>query len=156
MSETLSPPGELARYARLLGQHKSCLEALRDFEATLDRTPEPDGAWVRALAAKLPMLAEVLREHFEDEEQGPLFRSLPEEFPQLSGRLARLQREHVQILEQIASLTRATSRLVEAEVYDLRELAAKLQLLAARVRRHEAEEDEALLSAYWDEAGCGD
>jgi hemerythrin-like domain-containing protein len=137
-------------------EHKTGLGALADLEARLDRPLEDETAWLADVREVLPRLLETLRAHFASEEEGPLFRALPLEFPHLSDRLRRLEGEHGRLLAQIAEAVERAGALEDPEVYELRELSGRLQLLVAVLRRHEAEEDEAVLSAYWEEAGAGD
>ncbi len=44
----------------------------------------------------------------------------------------------------------------DIKLYQLRELNAHAQMLAAIIRPHEAEENEMVMRAYWQEIGSGD
>ena len=46
--------------------------------------------------------------------------------------------------------------LRQPEIHELRELNAHVQLFIATIRRHEAEENEIIMGAYWDELGAAD
>ncbi len=46
--------------------------------------------------------------------------------------------------------------LDHSRIHSLREFNAGVQLLIASIRRHEAEENEVVLSAHWQEYGAGD
>ena len=141
---------------RALVEHQTCLAALVDLESLLDHPIEDGLSWLAAVQEVLPRIRRALREHFASEEAGPLFRALPQEFPQLADRLRRLQAEHASLLRRVNGMCARADALEEPEGYDLRELCGRLQLLTSVIRRHEAEEDEAVLSAYWQEAGVGD
>jgi hemerythrin-like domain-containing protein len=139
-----------------LVEHDSCLTTVAELEALLDHVVEDGAPWLARVREVLPRLADALRAHFASEEAGPLFRALPQEFPHLTDRLRRLRDEHTPLLEQVAAMEERAAGLEEPEAYDLRELSGRLQLMVAVLRRHEAEEDEVILSAYWQEAGAGD
>jgi hemerythrin-like domain-containing protein len=147
---------ELEAPLRALVEHETCLTSVAELEALLDKPTEHGAVWLSEVQGVLPRMAEALRAHFASEEAGPLFRALPQEFPHLADRLRRLCAEHAPLLQQMAAMEERARALEEPEAYDLRELSGRLQLLVAVIRRHEAEEDEAVLSAYWQEAGAGD
>jgi hypothetical protein len=139
-----------------LDEHRACMAVVAEVETILDRQPDRGGKWLASLREKLPELRRTLETHFAGEEGGPLFRQLPIQAPQLSGRLSRLEEEHAGILVSVDSLTDRAAALDEPEVYELRELNAQVQLLVATIRRHEAEENELVMQANWDEIGDGD
>jgi hypothetical protein len=147
---------EIQASLAVLVEHDSCLTTVAELEALLDHSIGDAAVWLAKVRDVLPRMAGALREHFVSEEAGPLFRALPQEFPHLTDRLLRLRGEHTPLLEQVAGMEERAARLEDPEDYDLRELSGRLQLLVAVLRRHEAEEDEAILSAYWQEAGAGD
>lgn len=139
-----------------LEDHRQCMQVVEELENLLDRHPDRDGNWLAALRGTLPELRQTLLSHFEGEENGPLFQQLPLQSPQLSTRLARLEEEHAGILESVDTLTARADAMDGPEVYELRELNAQVQLLVATIRRHEAEENELVMQANWDEIGTGD
>ena len=139
-----------------LHEHEGCMELLSDLEECLDRRPYDPQRWPAELKEKLVRLASALREHFECEESGALFRRLPERHPSLAAPLARLEAEHPKMLDALDTLLRKAEILDEPETLDLRELSAHVQLFAARFRRHEAAENELVVEAYWNDVGVGD
>jgi len=140
----------------MLGEHRGCMEVVAEVERCLDCQPDREGRWVARLLDSLPRLATTLRTHFEVEQQGPLYRKLPIGFPRFAQRLEQLEAEHVRILEVADSALARARTLRSAEMYEIRELNAQVQLLVATIRRHEAEEDEIIIQAHWDEVGVGD
>jgi len=140
----------------MLGEHRGCMEVVIEVERCLDCQPDREGRWVSRLLETLPRLAATLRTHFEAEQQGPLYRKLPISFPRFAHRLEQLEAEHVRILEVVDGALARARDLREAEMYEIRELNAQVQLLVATIRRHEAEEDEIIVQAHWDEVGVGD
>lgn len=139
-----------------LDEHRQCMKVVSDVERCLDRQPDREGRWLLRLRDALPRLASTLREHFRAEEEGPLYRALPVSFPRFALRLEKLEAEHVRILETVDSVTARAGTLSDPEMYEMRELNAQVQLIVATIRRHEAEENEIVIEAHWDEVGVGD
>lgn len=139
-----------------LAEHRHCMEVVAEVEACLDRQPDRDGAWLSDLLRKLPKLSETLRDHFAAEEKGPLFEKIPYSHPQFASTLQDLKDEHGRITSTVESIIRKAGQLQDAEIFELRELNAQIQLLIATIRRHEAAENEVVVQAHWDEVGVGD
>ena len=139
-----------------LDEHRGCLQLIAEVEQCLDRPPDDRRRWLAELKGTLARLAEALRRHFEGEESGPIFRSLPMQHPRLARPLARLEAEHPLMLEKMDDVLRKADALENAEIFELRELNGGVQLLLAQIRRHEAAEDELVIRAHWEEVGVGD
>lgn len=146
---------ERTEAAKTLDEHRECMGLVAEIEHCLDRTPD-GGGWLDELREKLPRLAEQLERHFQGEEGQYLYREVPLSFPRFAARLDKLKSEHGEILEAARSTIARTRGLRGAERHELRELNARIQLLVATIRRHEAEENEILLRAYWHDVGAGD
>ncbi|MEE8412172.1 MAG: hemerythrin domain-containing protein [Acidobacteriota bacterium] len=143
-------------FQETLDDHRECMQVVSEIEACLDQPPDNAGQWVAQLLQRLPGLARTMREHFEDEEGGLLYAELPRRRPHLAVRLAALKEEHPRMLVEIEKTIDIATHLREAELYELRELNARIQLLVARIRRHEAAENELIFEAYWEDIGTGD
>jgi hypothetical protein len=139
-----------------LHEHKDLMQSVTDVETCLDTPPDREGRWIAALLEKLPALSETLRCHFSVEQEGALYREIPERFPRFAQRLEQLAREHREILEIAEDVIARAGELGGSRIYEQRELNARVQLLVATIRRHEAEENEIIMSANWDEVGAGD
>lgn len=139
-----------------LEEHHGCMWVLAEVEAVLDQPPDRNGRWVEELLEALPRLDETLRKHFVQEQEGPLFRSLPVTHPRLAERLRKLEAEHARILGSLKTAMERARALREAEPFELRELNAQVQLLVATIQRHEAAENEIVIEAHWSEVGVGD
>lgn len=137
-------------------EHRRCLKAVANLETCLERAPDEEGVWLDEVLRILPELDTNLRDHFADEEQGPLFTRLPHRFPRFDGRLRDLRAEHPRLVAAVEECRRKADALRGADPFDMRELKAQLQLLVARLRRHEATEYEIVVEAHWDEVGVGD
>ncbi len=138
-------------------EHHSCVEAVVALENILGRAPDHEGGWLEALRGELDELATALMAHFEEEMASDLYGSLAHRAPQCSARLEELMDEHDEILQRLDAVREEAGQLSDdAELYQLRELNAHAQMLAAIIRRHEAEENEMVMRAYWQEIGSGD
>jgi hypothetical protein len=139
-----------------LEEHREAMAVVSSVEDCLDRHPDREGHWIAKLRGELPRLLETLRCHFSAEQEGPLYRTLPVSHPRFAERLSKLETEHALILRSAEAAVRKADGLKEPQLYEIREFNAELQLLVATIRRHEAEENEIILSAHWDEVGTGD
>lgn len=139
-----------------LDEHHECMRLVADVEACLGESPDREGRWIGRLLPRLHTLTETLRAHFCQEEQAALYREVPEKFPQFAERLERLAAEHGEIMQRATELLGKAGSLDHSHIHSLREFNAGAQLLIAAIRRHEAEENEVVLSAHWQEYGAGD
>jgi hypothetical protein len=141
---------------KTLDEHTACLQRITDLENCLDRRPDDPERWLSDLCDKTSKLREALGLHVEGEEAGPMFMRLPIRHPRLAARLAGLKAEHPRLLEDLDTVLKLARELREPRNFELRELNARVQLALARIRRHEASENELLIEAHWDEIGVGD
>jgi len=139
-----------------LQQHHTCMSRVAELEEILDQHPDEEGRWIGRIREELPRLRGTLSHHFAEEQEAALYRELPVRYPRFAERIKKLASEHDGILEAIDTVTAAAQGLHQAELHELRELNARIQLLVATIRRHEAEENELIMSAHWDEVGAGD
>jgi iron-sulfur cluster repair protein YtfE (RIC family) len=139
-----------------LDEHAGCMKLVGDLEGCLDRRHGEPEQWLSDLQATMSRLKAAMREHFEREEEGPLFRNLPVRHPHLADSLARLEAEHPVMLVELDQAMGRAAALEDPEEFELRELNACIQLIVARIRRHEAAENELVIQAHWDEIGVGD
>ena len=137
-------------------EHRACMQLLSEVEECLDRPPDDPAGWISDLKQRLTRLTAALDEHFTGEEAGPMFRDLPIRHPRLAGPLKQLEDEHKEMRVDLQSVRDKAEELDQPEVFELRELNARVQLFVARLRRHEAAENELVIQAYWDEVGVGD
>jgi uncharacterized protein (DUF1786 family) len=139
-----------------LDEHRECMRVVSEVEDCLDEHPDREGRWMARLLPRLEMLTGMLEAHFCQEEQSALYREVPERFPRYADTLRRLAAEHAEILDRAKSLVRQAGGLDHSHIHALREFNAGVQLVIARIRRHEAEENEVVLGAHWQEYGAGD
>lgn len=136
-------------------QHRECMKLVAELEACLDRPPEPRDSWLESVRVGLKRLRGPLEEHFRDEVEGWMYREMPLRRPRFAPALERLEAEHPGILADLDRVARRAEGLSNPEIHQIRELAGRLQLLTARLRRHEAEENEILVAASVEETGQG-
>jgi len=157
MSERLEEESAASQLAeQTLEEHGSCMKLVAEVESCLDRRPDDVQGWLADLRRTLSSLNVAMQQHMKDEEAGPIFRKLPERYPRLAAPLSRLESEHPELLSNIGEVLKRAHALEQPELHDLRELNARVQLFVARLRRHEAAENEIVLEAYWDDFGGGD
>ncbi len=144
------------RVDEVLDEHRECMKFVAALESCLDRRPEPAETWLGEVRACLARLRGSLEEHFRDETEGWLYREMPLRRPRFAPALERLEKEHPEILRALDEVSRRAAALSDPERHQLRELSGHLQLLTARLRRHEAEENEILIAAAVEETGQGD
>jgi len=145
-----------ASYQGTLDEHRECMQHVVALEACLDRRPDDRELWVGALLKHLHDLIGTMREHFSAEEEGPLFSEMPLRRPRTSDRIAALKDEHPRLLAEAERIIQVADGLSEPELHELREFNSRIQLFIARLRRHEATENELIFEAYWDDYGTGD
>ena len=153
------PESEQAGFSlvdKTLDEHRGCMQLVAEVESSLDRKVEDARVWVDDLLGKLDHLETSLRQHFQGEEAGPIYRSLPDQHPRVAGKLAELEAEHPVMLEELQVILNKARELETPEAHELRELNGRTQLFIARIRRHEAAENELVLRTYWNDVGVGD
>jgi len=154
MDEEGGKPGlDAGSLESLLDEHRECMQVVAEVETCLDEAPDREGRWLGRLLPKLETLTERLRTHFVEEEQASLYRDVPERYPRYADRLKRLASEHGEIVERATDLVRRAGALDPTRIHQLREFNAGVQMLVASIRRHEAEENEVVLGAHWQEFG---
>lgn len=119
---------------------------------TLLSGEETAAGWRDALHDRLETLKAELREHFGRETKGYLFERIPAIYPTQARRIERLAEEHSEILRRLEEGVRDIEKGLGSDD----RIRAKMLALMTTIRRHEAEEDEILVSAYWDDFEEGD
>ena len=139
-----------------LDEHRGLMETVAALEQCLDTPPDREGRWRETLLESLTQLTDTMRCHFSAEQDGALYQEIPERFPRFAQRLRALAAEHESILADAEAALKLGRDGTGDRIYEQRQLNARVQLLVATIRRHEAEENEIILSAHWDEVGVGD
>lgn len=136
----------------LLAQHRALLSHLDALWRSASARPTDSGAklqmWRADLKARVSELRGELLVHFAHEDQGGVFDDLAMQAPHRCGKLGRLSQEHADIVAQIDEF------LADSATQGGERLAAQAQLIVAKLRRHEAEETELILSIVYDDLGA--
>lgn len=142
--------------ASLLAEHETCLQAAASLEAFVLQPGDGDEGWFEQLRERVGSLEEVLRSHFRAEETSYLYVQLPMEAPRFARRLTALVADHDPMLETARALADRTDKNARRRSGDTHDgLCEEAQSLIARLRQHEAEEREIMVSANWDDLGEG-
>jgi hemerythrin-like domain-containing protein len=136
----------------VLEEHRRLVGRIQEIESWLERT-DRSSDWARSLSAMLLAVVELLREHFGGEAESSVFVALSEEHPRFSAKIAQLVGEHPRILHLFGAAADRAASLEAAAARDYEALAAQAQAAIAMLRRHEAEENEMIMNAYWDDLG---
>jgi len=140
-------------FDREILDHGKLVGMLQELESWLEIPPDHFGAWTETLSGRLTDVVIALRSHFKREEDSPLFREVPINFPRFSGTIDRLMSEHGQFLNDLDEIIDSLESLRQPRQAHIWEMACKTKLVVASLRRHESEENEVLQKAYWEDVG---
>jgi hypothetical protein len=144
------PAPDLSCCENTLEQHRSFNPLIEAILLRVVRLPDEKDPWLADLAKRVAQLAELLSAHFADEELSCLFTDIPIQCPHHAEKLDRLKGEHPVLIERLKTV------LDGGEAMEMAALAGRVQRTIAQVRRHEAEETEIILEAFWDEVGSSE
>ena len=137
-------------------EHAEISRKVVELEQWLDDPAACDDTWASCLGEKLVPLAGILKDHFRGEEESALYRDVPVDFPLFADTIERLFNEHYDIFREVESLIQAAHTVGKSFAGDIKELSTRTRRIIFALRRHEAEENEILHKAYWDDLGGGD
>ncbi len=140
-------------FDREILDHRKLVGMLQELENWLEIPPEHFRAWIETLGTKLTEVMLALKPHFKREEDSPLFREVPINFPRFAGTIDRLMAEHQQFIDDIEDITDMLESLEHPRQAHVWEMACKTKLVVASLRRHASEENEVLQKAYWEDVG---
>ena len=143
-------------YDELLRDHREVRRLVTALDSEASKPAAPSSAWVGTVRGLLTSLRDTLLPHFAQEEEGSLYREVPVDFPRLAERCRGLAAEHQAIAAQLGALIERATAQGEGDDGTAGELAAEIRLLVATIRSHEAQENEIIMTAYWDDLGSGD
>jgi len=122
----------------------------------LDEWVAPDAAlgpeWGPELGRRVQEVLEHLRMHFAGDAEANLFNEVSMSSPHLSGRLTALAAEHSEIMSAFRQVAEQVTQL-SGDRDQAARLALKTQSAIATLRRHEAEENEIIMRAFWEDLG---
>lgn len=122
------------RICNTLADRSECLETVRDL---------------------FQEMAQRVRRHFENEEQGGYFREIVELAPRCADKADQLEREHAELMEVAEQLARDIRHARETQVWRLA-IRLDFENFIRRCEEHEAAETELVQEAYLQDIGAQD
>ena len=101
-------------------------------------------------------LARQLKAHFAGEEDSDLYNEVRQRRPQLADRLDRLGSEHAMILKAVEDAASAAETVNVDERDQVAHVKAQVMAGLAALLKHEAEENEIVMTTYWEDVGGSD
>ncbi len=141
--------------AGVLDEHRRITNVLQRIEQWVVE-PKTGAGWSGELGGMLEELQGLLKEHFGGEAEAKLFEQTIASAPHLTTQLTKLAKEHSQILQAFRAALEQAQKLDSGDQEQVRGLQRKVQLALATLRRHESEENEIIMRAYWEDMGGGD
>ena len=150
------PAGDGGSMEQELRRHEECRRVIHDLESCITGKPDPGVDQIPLLQGCFRKFAAVIRTHLEGEEQGRLYRELPENFPRLANRIKTLGREHRRIRDELDMLIERVGALRASATDEVAEVRHRVVRLVVDLKSLDDRETELLQSAYWRETGVGD
>ncbi|RLB47521.1 MAG: hypothetical protein DRJ42_25235 [Deltaproteobacteria bacterium] len=135
----------------ILEDHRHVRASLEDLEKHIGQETADEGPWRDHLKGLLSDFEERLKKHFKFEEEGGLFEQLKEEAPRLANRVDKIFADHPAILAQLQKLSGGLS--TGPSGMSMSVLIEETSKLITHVREHEAEENDIMMGALWDDVG---
>ncbi len=139
----------------VLEEHRRIQQLLGRVDAAV-REATPGSGWSLELAGMLDEVVRLLKAHFSGEAESSFFRQMLETAPRLSPQINKLVLEHSGILKAFTEGAKLAKELDPADRVQCKDLRRKVQLALATLKRHEAEENEMIMQAYWEDVGVAD
>jgi hypothetical protein len=138
-------------FERVRVEHATLRQRLVEVRSILD---DPNASFA-AISAQLLGLFDELAIHFYNEECEGFFDEIIQQAPRLETERTRLCEEHVEMLDQTASMARVVGRPESAEGWR-EELRAQFERLCHELQEHERAEQRMLQQAYLEDIGSHD
>lgn len=148
------PTGPKPERNAVLEEHQRVIEVVTRLEEWVAPSVSRDAAWPIELGRRTAEVVEQLKLHFSGEAESSMFRELATTAPHLIGKLTALSTEHSKILSNFREVAESIGDAQEPA--RMNRLGALAQKAIATLRRHEAEENEIILQAIWEDLGAGD
>lgn len=138
----------------VLDEHRELVRHVSELD---DLAAAAAGAdWGVELGRKAAAVTEHLKHHFSGDAEGTFFADVAKRAPHLIGKLTGLTAEHAQILKEFREVAEQATALDGNDMAAASRLATRTRRVVATLRRHEAEENELIFNAFWDDLGVGD
>lgn len=139
---------------KLLEEHRELVKHVSDLDEWA--TAPPGGDWGKELGRRAATVTEQLRQHFAGDAEGTFFADVARHAPHLTGKLSKLVAEHAEILTRFREVAELGAAHDGSDAAESKRLATQARRAVAILRRHEAEENELVFHAFWDDLGVGD
>lgn len=140
----------------VLEEHRELVRWVSELDEWAAPSVARDGGWGPELGRKSANVLEHLSHHFSGDAEGTFFADVAKRAPHLIGKLTGLTSEHAEILKEFRQVAEQASALDGDDMAAASRLAARTRRVVATLRRHEAEENELIFNAFWDDLGVGD
>jgi hemerythrin-like domain-containing protein len=140
----------------VLEEHRALLQLVGMLEEWVAPSDNVDPGWGDELARRVGNVHEGLKAHFQGAAERELFDELARTAPHLLNKLTALATEHREILEQFRHVGDQARSLDLADLAAVERLSVLTQCAIALLRRHEAEENELIVQAIWEDIGAAD
>lgn len=142
--------------SQVLEEHREVVQHVSELDAWAEPNTPRDEKWGPELSRRASIVIEHLKHHFSGEAEGSLFADIAKHAPHLMGKLTALTAEHREILAEFRQVAEHASALGPGDVKTAARIGVRARRAVAKLRRHEAEENELIFNTYWDDLGVGD
>jgi len=141
--------------SQVLDEHRDLTDRVTELDQWVAPGAAKEANWAAGLERRVGVVLEHLKMHFAGDAEGSLFAEVSMSAPHLSGRLTTLAAEHSQILKAFQQVADGVKSVGDDDKAQAR-LALMTQAAIATLRRHEAEENEIIMRAFWEDLGAAD
>lgn len=147
---------EIARLVEEDHKRLRAQEAALESELKRDLTSADFQEWRRALLRELRDFQYHLLKHFDLEEDGGFMADLIAHVPRMSGPIAALEEEHVELIAVLDAIVSEFKRIESLSQWRVSDLPSRIMSLLGALREHEAAECSLIQEAYYQDIGVAD
>jgi hemerythrin-like domain-containing protein len=139
----------------VLSEHQHIRRQVDALELALDKRGQGGRAWLDEVVPLLGELATGLVSHFKGEE-AEFFTDVNRRLPRHADTVQRLAEQHQGLSKDFETVAKQASALDPNSPDHVEQFAALLLKALKQLRVHEEQENELMLSAYWQDLGEAD
>lgn len=140
----------------VLEEHRELIRHVSELDDWAAPNTARERGWGNELGRRAAEVTERLKMHFAGDAEGTFFADVAQQSPHLIGKLTSLTAEHAEILKEFRQVAESATALDPADSMAATRVAMQARRAVATLRRHEAEENELIFSAFWDDLGVKD